>query len=676
MPGTPGDRVALAWTAAFFGWLAFDWFGPAWAPLLDFVLFAPLGLAVGVLQLRVAARIGSTRERVAWSLLAAAAFSRFLSGSIWGLWVAVRGMTGSPPWLVSLASGYLVFGVAALLTFPSASWHPVDRLRHRLDGAIVLLGSILVVWFFALGPFLRVRGASSPAFQDYLYTLGDSFTVVLAAVLYLRSGTRLTRTVSSLLLLAFTLQVFPDIAFASGGHRTNYHAGDAIAGIWYAVWAVKWLAARYAIRELDVPGRPALRASAEYRSGVMPYVFLVAANGVLLWQLVTGNRADSGIFLFGSAALAALLVVRQAVELRERGRLYREHLAEAAWYRALFHHAYDFVVLVDADARVTYASPATTRLLGDTVDLGQPQGLFAVVHPDGVAPLRELLAQPAIEPVTIACRVRGGDGAWHDFAFQLHDLRADPLVSSVVIHGHDRTRETRLAERLRESREVEALGIFAGGLAHDLNNILTVIGSHTELLLSDPPADPRAGDDLRAIGSATARASGLTRGLLALSRRKSSAREPVDVGSLLRERLDALRDTREWEVTTLTPPQPVRADRHILSQAIDALLGEAMSARRDGRHPVLSLDARPVDADTAARLDVEAGTYVALRVGCANAVPALRTTSLVPPHRETVPEELSLLMVRAAVREVGGTLTLDDAGDDRCVTLYLPAVAA
>lgn len=66
-------------------------------------------------------------------------------------------------------------------------------------------------------------------------------------------------------------------------------------------------------------------------------------------------------------------------------------------------------------------------------------------------------------------------GEWRSLSLRLQDLRQDPLVSAIVINGLDRTRETCLVARLREAEDVEALGVFASGLAHDLNNVLTVI---------------------------------------------------------------------------------------------------------------------------------------------------------------------------------------------------------
>ncbi|MEP7345129.1 MAG: histidine kinase dimerization/phospho-acceptor domain-containing protein, partial [Gemmatimonadaceae bacterium] len=458
-----------------------------------------------------------------------------------------------------------------------------------------------------------------------------------------------------------------------------YHPGDAIEGVWYAVWVVKWVAARYALDQARRPNAPSRQRLDEYPSTVMPHVFLVAATAVLLFQLVNGNRQDSTLFLFGSGSLAALLVARHAVELRERDRLHRHQLAEETWYRALLHHAYDFVALLDANGTATYVSPATTRLLGDTAPLYRPWGLVAAAHPDDAERLKAALTAPDLHaaPVTLACRVRDAAGGWRDMALRLHDLKADPLVAAIVVNGHDLTRESRLSQRLRESEEVEALGIFAGGLAHDLNNILTVIGSHVDLLQSEPVAEVQAKSDLRAIRVATDRAATLTRGLLALSRRKAAPREAVDVGALVRERLDAQRNTRDWPVTMQASGRTVNADPLSLSQVVDSILNDAALDRRSGLSP-LTLATRVVDADDARGLEIEPGTYVVLNVGKVSAtngvaVPVASLSPKTGAEWDASPDDLGMLMALAAVREVGGTLTLESDGEERLMSVYLPS---
>ena len=118
------DYAAIVWTALFVGWLSLDWFGPKWAMVIDFILFTPLGLAVGVVQLQVAVRVEDRRERRAWRLLAAAAFSRLVSGSAWSIWAHLHGGASVAPWMIALGSAYLVFGIAGLVTFPGVAWSP------------------------------------------------------------------------------------------------------------------------------------------------------------------------------------------------------------------------------------------------------------------------------------------------------------------------------------------------------------------------------------------------------------------------------------------------------------------------------------------------------------------------------------------------------------------------
>ncbi|MBC7894886.1 MAG: hypothetical protein H7066_05715, partial [Cytophagaceae bacterium] len=544
----PMDVAALLWTLLFFGWLAFDWLGPEWAAVVDVVFFTPLGVAVGVAQLHVARRVAG-RERAAWYLLAGSSFSRFVSGTVWGFWTANSLDDNRPVWLVALTSAYLPFLIAGLLTFAGVRWRRADRLRSRLDAAIVMIGSLLVVWFFALGPFFRSTGTHAPAVHDWIYTMGDSLAVVLAAALYLRSGTRYARTVATLLLVASTLQVIPDIAFWSAQGQFTYRAGHWIAGFWFAVWGVKWLAARYANAALDAEGAAPRTHDLAYSSGYVPHAFLAAASMVLLYLLASGDRQDNLLFAVGSGLLAALLVAREMVEIRERERLLRDQTADTAWHRALLHHAYDFVVLMDGFGRTTYLSPASRRLLGDAVPVTERWGILKAVHPDDHTALREAVDGASEAPSMASCRMLSVSGEWRSLSLRLQDLRQDPLVSAIVINGLDRTRETRLVARLRETEDVEALGVFASGLAHDLNNVLTVIQAHAEMLELDPPRSPQEASDLAAIRTETVRASALTRGLLALSRRKSSPREPIDVASVVRERVRTHLRARAWPLS-------------------------------------------------------------------------------------------------------------------------------
>jgi two-component system cell cycle sensor histidine kinase/response regulator CckA len=183
----------------------------------------------------------------------------------------------------------------------------------------------------------------------------------------------------------------------------------------------------------------------------------------------------------------------------------------------------------------------------------------------------------------------------------------------------DVTERRTLEEQFQQAQKMEAVGRLAGGVAHDFNNLLTVILGYCELLLADfNPDDPRQAD-ISQIQKAGTRAGGLTRQLLAFSRKQIIEPTWLDLNLVvadLRAMLGRLIGEDVKVVLRLQPvPSPVTADRGQVEQIVMNLAVNARDAMPTGG--TLMIETASVELDehyAKTHLSVKPGPYVALRV--------------------------------------------------------------
>jgi signal transduction histidine kinase/ActR/RegA family two-component response regulator len=238
------------------------------------------------------------------------------------------------------------------------------------------------------------------------------------------------------------------------------------------------------------------------------------------------------------------------------------------------------------------------------------------------------------QPVHDACyAVDSGSSTSPDAARRpraLLSVNAAPLFDAggkfdgMVVTVEDITARLALEAQLRQSQKMESIGQLAAGVAHDINNILTIIQGHAGLLLNVVPQDSDSVKSLKQISAASERAAGFIRHLLMFSRKQVYRTKILDLNTVLRN-LEYMLPRMLGEHITLQarcgPDLPrIAADIAMVEQIVMNLAVNARDAMPKGGQLLMETSALDVDASYV-QLHPEAhtGRFVCLTVtdtGC------------------------------------------------------------
>jgi signal transduction histidine kinase len=240
--------------------------------------------------------------------------------------------------------------------------------------------------------------------------------------------------------------------------------------------------------------------------------------------------------------------------------------------------------------------------------------------------------------------------------------------------------------QLRQAQKMEAVGRLAGGVAHDFNNLLTVIRGYSELLLGRLGPTDAMRKDMEEIKKAADRASGLTRQLLAFSRRQFIAAKVVDLNALVANMDGMLRRLIGEDIVELCAELDpstgaIKADPGQVEQVIMNLVVNARDAMPTGGR--LTIETRNVTIGKAVHLDavgVAPGSYVLLVVrDNGHGMDAETQSHLFEPFFTTKEKGkgtgLGLTTVYGIVKQSGGSITVESApGRGTTFRVYFPRV--
>ncbi|HEY1558529.1 MAG TPA: EAL domain-containing protein [Kofleriaceae bacterium] len=276
---------------------------------------------------------------------------------------------------------------------------------------------------------------------------------------------------------------------------------------------------------------------------------------------------------------------------------------------------------------------------------------------------------------TIVVEVRAND-------FVLDD-RPVRLIVLTDVTDRIRTQEAlrKTEEQLRQAQKMEAIGRLAGGVAHDFNNILTVVQSYACFLEEALDATDARQADAIEIRRAAERAAAITRQLLAMSRQSAVSARSVDVNALIAGFLPMLRRLLGVNVALAVRSGTIPAitiDPGQLEQVLMNLAVNSKDAMPDGGR--LSIDTRPVDIDdeAAALAGTRAGTYIEIAfTDSGRGMDAETKRRIFEPFFTTKETGkgtgLGLSIVHGIVSQAGGTISLySEAGLGTTFRILLP----
>ena len=305
-------------------------------------------------------------------------------------------------------------------------------------------------------------------------------------------------------------------------------------------------------------------------------------------------------------------------------------------YRELVENANSIILRVDSEGKITYFNEFAQRFFGYTekelIGKNASRIVMPASGPDQLN-FRELIHALREDPTRQMVsenetRIRSNEVVWVTWTFK--PIFNDPgSIIEVLCIGNDITdlrrasqEKEELRSQLQRAQKMEAIGTLAGGVAHDLNNILSGIVSYPELLLMDLKADSPLRKPILTIQKSGEKAAAIVQDLLTLARRGVEATEVVNLNLIASEYLLS----PEHAKLELNHPN-VTIEKHLdpdllnilgspvhLSKTVMNLVSNAAEAMLDGGTIFLSTENRHIEKAVSGFDDIDKGDYATLTV--------------------------------------------------------------
>ncbi|MCM3878093.1 MAG: PAS domain S-box protein [Thermoanaerobaculia bacterium] len=406
----------------------------------------------------------------------------------------------------------------------------------------------------------------------------------------------------------------------------------------------------------------------------IPENFEICLETLGIWFSISAYSPEKGRFV---ALFDNITDRKRAEDSLRRG--------EKRW-RALMENAGDAILIMSPDGTVVEVNRAAERLFGRAQEGLIGRQFLEFLPAEERAAIRQHFGQmlaggPARDENRHALRPDGQKVPIEVSASPV-EIGGDQFVITII---RDVSERQQLEEQLRLSQKMEAVGQLAGGVAHDFNNLLTAILGYAEMLASRPALESGAREEIGEIQSAAGRAAGLTRQLLAFSRKQVLEPVVLRANDLVADLEKLLRRVIGEDVDLVTRLDPsvgnVRADRGQLEQVIMNLVVNARDAMPRGGKLTIETANADLDEGYAQRhASVRPGRYVMVAVSDTGTGMDEATAERIFEPFFTTKEKgkgtgLGLSTVYGIVKQSGGNIWVySEPGKGTTFKVYLPRV--
>ncbi len=385
-------------------------------------------------------------------------------------------------------------------------------------------------------------------------------------------------------------------------------------------------------------------------------------------------------------------------EIENRRRIEQEKESYAAYLDSILSSSsHTAIVAADTDLRIKYFNPEAERMFGVKKQEVMGKDIHAI-HSRLVKgkSIRKKSFNRILDKV--------GAGTVHSFRFEMRELTIDARLSVIrnrdgelsgyLLMANDITewlaaenQRKVMRQRLQKAEKMEAIGLMAGGVAHDLNNILSGIINYPELMLMQSDKDDKWRKPLEAIKASGLRAAAIVADLLTIARGVTSEKQVCSINELVAAYLDTPEyrrlASRHPEVVLETELEeklrPCRCSPVHIQKMLMNLVSNAFESIEDKGKVIIATANMSLDEQEASEYGIKAGDYVRITVrDTGKGITDEDAMHVFEPfytkkkmgHSGT---GLGLAVVWNTVQDHRGTVTIQDMSPGTAFVVLLPA---